>query len=362
MAVGILLISGGLYWYFQSGTTTQTPTALSRVTTVKRGDITVTVSGSGQVAADAQVDLKPVAAGDAIEVLSVAVKNDQFVKKGQVIAVLDNEDARRSVAKAELDVRKARIQEKKVATQYPKKTVDDTRERQLQDAALRQSEIALADALSRLEDYTIRAPFDGIVTGLSVESGDTISQTTILASVITKNMKVAVTLNEVDVVKVTVDTPVELSFDALGDSVLTGKITKLDTIGTTTQGVVSYGAEITLDTQDERLRPAMSATANILVEKKEKALVVPAGAISENESGSFVMVQGSSSSDTPTTIRRQVETGLSDGIMTEIVSGLQEGERVVESAAAGSSASSNTTGGNNVFNMLLRGGNNRNGR
>lgn len=360
-AVAILLVGGSVYWYLQSNTATQTVAPL-KVTQVKRGDIAITVSGSGQVAADAQVDLKPVAAGEAIEVLSVAVKNDQAVQKGQVIAILDNEDARRSVAKAELDVRKARIQEKQVATQYNKKTVDDTRQRQLQEVTLRQSEIALADAVSRLDNYTIRAPFAGIVTGLSVEGGDTVSQTTLLASVITKNMKVEITLNEVDVVKVTVGTPVTLTFDALGETTLTGKITKLDTIGTTTQGVVSYGAEITLDIQDDRLKPAMSATANILVDQRKDVLLVPASTINEDEAGSSVLVQeGVNKEGTLTTARRRVEVGLSDGIMTEIVSGLKEGEKVVETGATLTGTQTNGASGGNVFNMLFR-GNTRNNR
>lgn len=348
----------GVYLLIQPSVSTQSAATQSKVTPVKRGALTVTVSGSGQVEALAQVDLKPVAAGDAIEVRTVAVKNDQSVKKGQIIAVLDNEDALRAVEKARLDVQRASIQMKQTSTLYNNQTVHDTRERQLQHVALAQSQIALADALSRLGDYTIRAPFDGIVTGLSVESGDTVSQTGVLASVITQDMRVAITLNEVDAARVTVGTPVSLHLDALPDMTMTGSIAKLDTIGTTTQGVVSYGAEITLDTQDRRLKPGMSAIADITVAKKDNVLLVPAAAIATDSEGkAFAQVQTKNADNALTLSRRSIQTGLSDGVVTEVLDGLKEGERVIETSTTASTGS-NTNGPNGAgfLNMLFRGG------
>jgi multidrug resistance efflux pump len=72
------------------------------------------------VEADSQVDLKPVVAGDAIEVTTVAVQNDQAVTKGQVIAILDNSDARRSVVNAELSLHQTEIKAKQTNKLYPK--------------------------------------------------------------------------------------------------------------------------------------------------------------------------------------------------------------------------------------------------
>jgi HlyD family secretion protein len=75
------------------------------------------------------------------------------------------------------------------------------------------------------------------------------------------------------------------------------------------------------------LRAGYSATANILVQKKDNILLLPERVVERRKAEAFVQVfkEPAGSSET-----RQIETGLSDGLMTEIVSGLDEGQRVLE--------------------------------
>ncbi len=367
--LGVVLV--GAYFYFQTGETSEALTTKIQTKVVERGVLSIRVSGSGQIQADSQVDLKPVVAGDALEVTSVAVRNDQEVTKGQIIAILDNEDARRDVERSRLDVRRAEIQLKQKEELYPKETKDDKYERQLSDITVAQSRIALVEAQERLNDYTIRAPFDGIVTGLAVESGDTISQTSVLASVITKNMKVVITLNEVDASKVKIGNAAALSFDALPNESVLGTVTKLDTIGTAEQGVVSYGAEITLETQHSKLKPGMSVTADITVAEKQNVLLIPNAALTYESGKAWVRV-ASSRGETANTVsaedrngrgeRREVTVGLTDNISTEIMSGLKEGDRVLIVPSVGvinGQANQSNTNQGGVFNLFRGGSNNR---
>lgn len=366
LIVAVSLIGGGFY-YFAQKNTSDIPVIRVQTQTVIKGNLSVAVSGSGQIQADAQVDLKPVVAGDALEVMSVVVQNDQEVIKGQVIAVLDNEDARRNVERSKLDLRRAEIQLKQKEDLYPKETKDDKYERQLSEASVTESRIALVEAQERLNDYTIRAPFDGIVTGLVVDSGDTISQTGILASVITKNMKAVITLNEVDAAKVKVGNIVTLTFDALPNEQAQGKVTKLDTIGTAEQGVVSYGAEIALDEQNSNLKPGMSVSAEITVVQKENILLIPNAAITYEDNKAYVEVATNrlervGQGQVPSSLRipeergqrKEIAIGLTDNVNTEVVTGLSEGERIlIRSAAAPASVSQSATqrpGG--AFNFL----------
>jgi macrolide-specific efflux system membrane fusion protein len=346
---------------------------------VEKTDLQVIVTGSGQVEADSQVDLKPVVAGDAIEVTTVAVQNDQEVKKGQVIAVLDNQDAWRDVAKAELDVHQAKVKEKQTEDLYPKRNQDDTRQRQIASASVAQSEIALQKVRDRLQDYTIRAPFDGIVTGLTADSGDTISQTGVLASVITKKLHLSVALNEVDAAKVKEGNVAKLTFVALPGITISGKVSKLDTIGTVTQNVVSYGAEIELAEQPEGLKPGMSATADIMVAEKIGALTLPNAAITTSDGKAVVTIISSGVRARPdnqsatntggasqsTGEKREVVVGLSNETVTELVSGISEGTVVELSGATATSVSGTTTSGQgsilNLFRGSGSGGNNRTG-
>ena len=352
-ALSILLIGGAYYALSESETETSSPVTAIRTAKVERADLRVTVAGSGQVDADSQVDLKPVVAGDAIVVTTVAVKNDQEVKKGEVIAILDNKDARRDVSKAELDLRQAEIKEKQTDDLYPKLDHDDMRQRQLANVSVAQSVIALEKSRDRLADYTIRAPFDGIVTGLSVESGDTISQTTTLASVITKKLHVSVALNEVDAAKVREGNAATVSFVALPDMTVNGRVVKLDTIGTVTQNVVSYGAEIELDEQPDGLKPGMSATADIVVAEKADVLVVPNAALSDERGKSVVTVRrnrdGSELGE-----KQVVVVGLSNDTVTEVVSGLSEGT-IVELPTVTTSQSTNSGSGQGSILNLFRG-------
>ncbi|MFZ1654828.1 MAG: efflux RND transporter periplasmic adaptor subunit [Candidatus Moraniibacteriota bacterium] len=374
----VAVVSYGAYTiFFQSGSTTSS-VSTPRTARVEKSDLRVLVAGSGQVEADSQVDLKPVVAGDAIEVTTVAVQNDQTVTKGQVIAILDNQDARRDVAKAELDVHQAEIKAKQTAKLYPKLDRDHARQRQLAQDSVKQSEIALQKVRDRLQDYTVRAPFDGIVTGLSVDSGDTISQTGVLASVISKKLHVSITLNEVDAARVTEGNTAELTFVALPNVTISGEISKLDTIGTVTQNVVSYGAEIELDQQPEGLKPGMSVAADIIVAEKTGVLVVPNAALTTDDGKTTVTVIGSGTrartrgtADTEGSTlavgeKREVVIGLSDETLTEIVSGLSEGATIEfpSSTTANESSSPNTPSGQGSILNLFRGsggGTNRSG-
>lgn len=349
-------IGGGGWYYFSQGAASTETAAQLRTVRAERGDLRVAVSGSGQVQAQSQVDLKPVIAGDGIDVIDVRVKNDQAVEKGQVIAVLDTEDAMRDIENAELSLKSATIKQKQTNDDFPGKTTDDTRQRQAQGVIVKQQEIAFAKTREKLQDYYIKAPFDGIVTGLSVEAGDSLSRETILASVITREMKVDVSLNEVDAAKVKEGNKATLAFDAKPDLRVSGTVVKLDTIGTVEQGVVSYGAEIRLDEQNDMLKPGMSVSAEIVVTEKTGVLLIPNAALAFENGKAYANVidgamrrrpagaeNGASRSAAPSLERREIGVGLTDDVNTEVESGLNEGDAVVISA--GSGASVQTTGG-----------------
>ena len=353
--IALILIAGGGYYYFvykpdqasQAAPTFQTGT-------VKKADIRSAVTGSGQVYPREQVDLKPVVAGDAIEVLRVAVKDDQEVKKGDLIAVLDTTDAEKAVRDALLSVRSAEIKMTQTEKLYGAKTEDDKLNRQVQEVALAQAKNRLADARAELADYSVRAPFDGIVTGLSVAAGDSISRSDVLASVITREMRAQVLLNEIDVANVKTGAVAELSFDALGGKKIAGTVTKMDTIGTVSQNVVSYIVEVGFDMTEGALKPGMSTDVEILIEEKLGVLTVPTSAVKSDDRGEYVLIpkvgsetsQGSGAGGFKDLSYRpaRVETGISDTTTTEIVSGLSEGDAIITTVTAKSGTTASGTG------------------
>jgi len=117
----------------------------------------------------------------------------------------------------------------------------------------------------------------------------------------------------------------------------------VDIVGTISQGVVNYNAKISFDTQDERIKSGMSASASIVVAAKQDVLVVPSGVVKTQANSSYVLVVDRNTAVTgnsgivltKTPAEQLVTVGLSDDTLTEIVSGLTEGDKVVSRTIAG---------------------------
>lgn len=218
--------------------------------------------------------------------------------------------------------------------------------------SVKQRENALLDTQENLANYYVRAPFSGTIAKVNVKKGDSTSSGTAVATLITTKKIAQVALNEVDVSKVKVDQKATLTFDAIDGLTIAGKVSDIDTVGTVSQGVVTYTVTITFDTQDDRVKSGMSVSSAIITNMKQDVLMVPNSAVKVQGNAHYVelfdtplFATATSTSGTnagvPSAIppRQQlVEIGLSNDTMTEIVSGLKEGEQVVSRTIAGTGA------------------------
>jgi len=220
-----------------------------------------------------------------------------------------------------------------------------------------QKENALADAQTTLSNYYLRAPFDGTVAKISVEKGDSVSNGTSVATLITPQQVATLSLNEVDIAKVKVGQKATLTFDAVEDLTITGEVAEVDTIGTVTQGVATYAVKITFDTQDERIKPGMTVSATIVIDVKTDTLITENNAVKTSSDGKTFFVEmfsvtpsgatdpaGTFSSVPP--IEKTVTIGISNDTETEILSGVKEGDMVVTRTTTGAqtAAKKTTTG------------------
>ena len=210
---------------------------------------------------------------------------------------------------------------------------------------LTKREDALSDAQKDLANCSIYAPFDGIISDVKVKKGDTVSSATVLATIVAKQKIAEITLNEIDAAKVKVGQKAILTFDALPDLTLTGKVIEIDKIGTVSQGVVSYGVKISLDIEDERIKPGMTVNVEIIVEEKVDVLTLPNGAIKFEGNLRYVQlieapeeIKKKLKIGTPVSLPKEVkvknqpiEVGISSDTLTEILSGVSEGDIVVSS-------------------------------
>ncbi len=220
------------------------------------------------------------------------------------------------------------------------------------------------------ENYIIKAPFDGKLANLNVNVGDKTSAGSILATVISDHSIAEISFTETDIPKIKVGQKATLTFDSVENLTITGKVVEVDTLGTTTQGVVSYTVKVSFDIEDQRIKPGMSVTADIITDSKSDILIVPNSAIRTSNGLSYVETFNNSiSTDSngilttkliPTKIN--VETGISDDTNTEIINGLNEGDKVVIKTSASntstsSSKSTSTSSGSNMnFMQQMNGG------
>ena len=208
---------------------------------------------------------------------------------------------------------------------------------QTQQLAVTQAQNSLSDAKENLNNDYVRAPFDGTITNITARVGQPASGT---LAVLVGNIQLAqATLNEVDVVNIKVGQQATITFDALPDLTLTGKVSEVDTIGTVSQGVVSYNVQVALDVPNAQVKPGMSDTVSIITNVKQDVLLVPNSAISTKQNVSYVQVM--QASGTPSDV--EVTTGLSNDSETEILSGINEGDKVVTRTITSSSATTQTT-------------------
>lgn len=244
------------------------------------------------------------------------------------------------------------LKERELSTAKTKEAPDelDVRAKKI---AIQQKEDALLSARQNLADCYVRAPFDSVVAKVNVKKGDSISSGAV-ATLITKQKIAEVSLNEVDAAKVKVGQKATLEFDAVDNLTISGEVIEIDSVGTVSQGVVTYNVKIAFDADDERVKPGMSISAAIITDIKQDALLVPSSAVKQQGDISYVQIangttlasnsSGANISDiviAASDLRsQQVEVGLSNDTMTEIVSGLKEGDIVVTQTITSSSAQS----------------------
>ncbi len=223
--------------------------------------------------------------------------------------------------------------------------------------AVQDKENALIQAQENLADYIVRAPFDGIISKVNVKKGDTAGSTAV-ATLISSQQIAQISLNEIDTAKVKNGQKATLTFDAVDGLSISGQVAQIDITGTVSQGVVSYGVQIAFDTQDSRVKPDMSVSTSIITDSKQDVLVVPNSAIKNQGDISYVEIAenlaglditsaiGVALSALPDT--QPIEIGLANDTMTEILSGLEEGDLIVvqtiNSSVAATSASSQSSG------------------
>jgi len=340
---------------------------------VQKRDLTSVISASGEVKPKKNINISAQVPG---RIIKIGVVEGQEVKAGDFLlkldstqyeAIADRDQNFIRAANADLIQAGARLQREKTSLARQKKLfADDLISQDQLEAAqaqydvsdaqvnaiqfqIKQAEASLKSTLDNLSKTTYNSPIDGIITSLRVEEGEVAiigtmnNPGTVLLTIADLSvMEVEVEVDETDVVGVALDQKARVRVDAFPATVFEGKVTEIgssalqqSTSGLSTQESKDFKVVVTLENPSEKLKPGLSASADIVVAEKTQALSVPISSLvlrdkpedakdaaAKEEEGVFV-VEASRTKFVP------VGKGITGGMMIEITSGLTEGQELV---------------------------------
>ena len=363
---------------------------------VEKGDLTVTVTASGTLEPTNQVDVGSELSGI---VKSVEADYNDPVKKKQVLAVLDTSKLQAQVlqsraslesAKAKVLQAKATIEEashqlerleqlgklsgSKAVSQYDLDSAKANLARAVADraaavASVSQAEATLEVSETDLAKAVIYSPIDGVVLTRSVEPGQTVAaslQAPVLFTIAEdlREMELHVDVDEADVGKVKQGQRAVFYVDAYPERAFPARISQVRYGAETVDGVVTYKTILNTDNSDLSLRPGMTATADIVVEEIQDAVLIPNAALrfspptpskSGNSRGGGILGKiffrpsrgpekerrekgGEKQSQKVWTLKDgkpapvRVTLGVSNGSMTQVLKGLEPGAELIVDA------------------------------
>jgi HlyD family secretion protein len=363
--------------------------------TITRGPVTQAVTATGTLNPVVNVQVGSQVSGN---IAKLFVDYNSQVKAGQVVAQIDPVLFQATVTQAEGDLANAqaalelaKVNATRIQELFARKTSSQADLDQAM-ATLHQAEAnvkikqgALDKARADLDHCTITSPIDGVVISRSVDVGQTVAASLqapvifAIANDLTK-MQIDANVAEADVGVVKIDQNVDFTVDAFPMETFHGKVVQVRNAPITVQNVVTYDTVIGVSNPELKLKPGMTANVSIIVAHMDDVLQIknaalryrppdatpvetrktvtsrggrPAtgrggGAQQGAQRTVYVLPSGANHPEP-----RQIKTGISDGIVTEVVEGLKEGDRVVTaelaSTAAGPSPPANPFGGSRRF-------------
>jgi len=198
----------------------------------------------------------------------------------------------------------------------------------------------LAEKTAEREALLVRAPQDGVVENLTVTDHTSVQKSMLLFTVGSSDaFELTVAADELDIAKIKVGQTVSIALDALAGAEYTGTVDRVSSAGTYLNGVTTYDVTIRLDSADGILT-GMSARADILIDSHEDVLLIPVSAIKTIDGEKYVMAipaPGTSDTASAAGVQTKITIGLSDASEAEVLSGIEDGQYLLDLSAGSTS-------------------------
>ena len=354
IAVALIVIcSIGAYAYYEH-TASASKAGAVETAEVTRMNIKSSISATGVISPVNSVEVSPKITA---RISTVAVKENDRVEKGQVVATLDGKDYAAKKDQAQYKLTNAQLKYERAKALYE---AGAGSKQDLDNAQFEYDTAAssLSEAESDVAETVITAPMSGVVVGepktpgtMAVQGNS--SPTVIMRIADTGTKQIIAKVDETDIGKIKVGQDATFTVDSYTNKTFTAHVSKIsqtdttyswDTTNTTSSSsassasVIYYYVTLDVDDPNDDLRLGMTARVDISTSQKENALVVPIAALKTNNSGSYVVVVH----DDGSTENVMVQTGIYSDDYVEITSGLSVGDKVsIAYTSSGKSSENN---------------------
>ena len=382
MGIGAVVIIALIVWLLSGGKKEQKTEF--ETAKVERQNIHTSITATGTIEPVTSVTVGTQVSGI---VSKLYVDYNSVVKKGQIIAELDKTNliselntAKANLSSAQSTLNYEQANYSRYKTLYDKGLVsaDDYESAKLSFEKARQqvatSRESVQKAQTNLGYATITSPIDGVVLSKSVEEGQTVAASFNTPELFTiakdlTDMRVIADIDEADIGGVKEGQRVSFTVDAFPDDKFEGQVTQVRQQATTESNVVTYEVVISAPNYDLKLKPGLTANVTIFTMEKDNMLAVPAKALRFMPNEALLQKdQKIEDVEAPTKVwtlegntfkAHAVQTGTTNGILTEITSGISEGTEVlVDFTISGGEASGQEQQTSNPFMPRPRNNNN----
>lgn len=192
------------------------------------------------------------------------------------------------------------------------------------DIAAAQAKVDAAQAT--VNTARITAPFAGTITSAISQPGDLVNATSLGFQIDDlSHLLVDVQVSEVDINRVKVGQPVDLTFDAIQDKEYTGKVTKISEVGASDNGAINFTVTVEIISPEKTIKPGMTAAVNVAVDQLQNVLIIPNRAVRTVNEKRVVYVLNNG-----IPMMKEVTLGVSDGTYSELAGGdIKAGDPIV---------------------------------
>jgi HlyD family secretion protein len=372
-------LAGGGWWYWNKSNTSEIRYETAPVT---QGDVTQVVTATGTCDPVINVTVGSQISGN---ISKLHADFNSLVKENEVVAEIDpapylaqlhmaqgnvaNAQATLELAKLTAD-RKVELVKEHAAPQADLDTANATFHQAQANLQIQQANLESAQV--NLDHCTITSPITGIVISRNVDVGQTVAAAMnapvifTIANDLTK-MQIDASIAEGDIGQLAEGQDVTFSVDAYPYRTFHGKVEQIRNSPNTVQNVVTYDTVVSVNNDDLKLKPGMTANLSVIIAQRPNVLRIPNASLRFRPPDATPKPSASASGPKPspgahahhdsthtiyllppgsnTPSPAQVHLGISDGIYTEVTDGVQEGDTVIEGTINGAAAGGRPGGG-----------------